>query len=214
MSTAVMTARMGETSPHTRARIAGVVYVPFFATAITGAIIAPGISGPGANSDAAATANNMVAHESLYRLGWVLTLISTGCYVALMVLFYQLFKPVSRTFALLAAVFGLIGSAVTAVGSLFQIAPLVVLKESPDSTVFSAKQLQALGAMFLNLNLEVGYIALFFFGVFQLALGYLIFRSTFLPPLLGVLIALAEASLMLWLIVMGVNSQRWIEQAT
>jgi hypothetical protein len=95
--------------------------------------------------------------------------------------------------------------------------------------------------MFLNLNVQAGYIALVFFGLFQLVIGYLIFRSTFLPRILGALIAfaglgwliflspplanylltylevlgfLAEASLMLWLLVMGVNDQRWKEQAS
>jgi hypothetical protein len=94
--------------------------------------------------------------------------------------------------------------------------------------------------MFLNLNAQVGSIALVFFGLFQLLIGYLIFKSTFLPRILGVLMAiaglgwliflspplanylltylevlgiLAEALLMLWLFVMGVNSQRWDERA-
>jgi hypothetical protein len=228
-------------SPHTRARLTGVVYLLFFATAGLGAVVAPGISGPGATGDAAATANNMLAHESSFRVGWALNLISTGFYVALMALFYQLFRPVSKTVALLAAFFGLVGCAVTAVGSLFQLAPLLVLKGSPYLSVFDPKQLQALALLLLNLSVQVGYIAIFFFGVFQLALGYLIFRSTFLPRVVGALIALAglgwltflspplanqllvplevlgfvaEALLMLWLLVMGVNSQRWNQQAS
>ncbi len=106
-------------------------------------------------------------------------------------------------------------------------------------SVFNATQVQALALLFLNLNVQVGYIALVFFGAFQIALGYLIFKSAFLPRVIGALIALAglgwltflsppqanqlltplevlgivaEASLMLWLLVMGVNSQRWPEQ--
>jgi hypothetical protein len=101
--------------------------------------------------------------------------------------------------------------------------------------------LQALALMFLHLNAQAGNIALVFFGVFQLMIGYLIFRSTFLPRILGALMAfaglgwliflspplanyllpylevlgvLAEGSLMLWLLVMGVNSQRWNERAS
>lgn len=235
-----MTGRLGKASPRTRARLTGVVYLLFFATAVLGAVVAPGISGPGAMGDAAATANNMVAHESSIRLGWALSLISTGCYVALMALFYQLFKPVSSVLGLIAAFFGLVGCALTAFGSLFQLAPLLVVGASPYLSAFNAKQLQGLALLLLNFNIQVGYIALFFFGVFQIVLGYLIFRSAFLPRVLGTLIALAglgwltflwpplanqlltplevlgfvaEASLMLWLLVKGVDSQRWAEQA-
>ena len=80
---------MTQASPRTRARLAGVVYLLFFATAIIGALVAPGISGPGSNADAAATANNIMAHQSLFRLGWALDLISTWFYVALMALLYH-----------------------------------------------------------------------------------------------------------------------------
>jgi MFS family permease len=229
-------------SPRTRARITGVVYLFFFLTAVLGAFFAPEISGlGGVSSDAVATANTILAHEPSFWLGWALGLISTVCYIALIALFYQLFKPVSRTVALLAAFFGLVGCAIKALQSLFQLAPLVVLGGSPYLGVFSVKQLQALALLSLNLNVQAGSIALVFFGVFQLLIGYLIFRSTFLPRMLGALIALAglgwltflapllanylltyieilgilaEVSLMLWLLVMGVNAQHWQEQAS
>ena len=235
-----LTGRLGEASPRTRARLTGVVYLLFFVTAVLGSVIAPGISGPGATGDAATTANNIVTHQTAFRIGWALDLTSTTLYVALMALFYQLFKPVSRTLALLAVFFGLVGCAVTAFGGLFLLAPLVILGGSPYLNVFNSNQLQALALLFLNLNVQLDYIALIFFGTFQIVLGYVIFKSTFLPRIIGALIALAglgwltflspplanelliplevfgfvaEASLMLWLLVMGVNSQRWMEQA-
>jgi Domain of unknown function (DUF4386) len=151
-----------------------------------------------------------------------------------------LFKYVSRSLALLAAFFGLVGCVITAIQSLFQLAPLVVFGHSQYLSVFTVKQLQALAQQLLDLNAQAGYIALVFFGVFQLLIGYLIFRSTFLPRILGALIALgglgwltflspplatslltylmvlgilAEVPLMLWLLVMGVNGERWNEQA-
>jgi hypothetical protein len=241
MSAATTTERRTEVAPKTRARITGVVYLLFFLTAVLGAVVAPQIAGlGGASSDAAAMSSSLVAHEGAVRLGWALGLISTACYVALMALFYQLFRPVSSTFTLLATFFGLVGCAITAVGSLFQIAPLVVLSGSPYLNVFGVEQRQALALLLLNLGSQVGTIALVFFGLFQLALGYLISRSSFLPRVLGVLIAvagvgwltylapplasalrtptevagfIAEAVLMLWLLVFGVNAQRWEEQA-
>jgi Domain of unknown function (DUF4386) len=240
MSTAALSVRLDEASPRTRARLTGLIYFLYFATAVLGAVIAPGISGFGASGDAAATANNILGHQSAFRIGWALDLVSTALYVALMGLFYQLFRPVNKTVALLAAFFGLVGSAVTAFGSLFQLAPILILGGSSYLNVFTTKQLESIALLFLNLNVQVGYIALVFFGVFQLLLGYLIYRSTFLPRILGVLIALAgvgwltflspalanqlltplevigfvaEFSLMLWLLVMGVNSHRWKEVA-
>ena len=235
--------RIAEVSPRSRARITGCVYLLFFLAAILGEFFnrQAGISVIRAVSgDAAAIANNILAHESSFRLGFALGLISTACYVAVIGLFYQLFKPVRRSLALLAAFFGLIGCAITAFGSLFQVAPLVVLGGSSYSGGFDVQQVQALALMFLHLSAQAGDIALVFFGVFQILIGYLIFRSTFLPRILGALIALAglgwltvlspplahhlstylevlgvlgEAPLMLWLLVMGVNAQRWNEQA-
>ncbi len=240
-----VTERNAEASPRLKARITGVVYLLYCLTALSGEFIIrqAGISGiqPGVSVDAAATANNILTHEPSFQLGFALGLISIACYVALTALFYQLFKPVSRSLSLLAAFFSLVGCAIQAFGSLFQLAPLVVLGGSSYLGVFNVKQLQALALMFLNLNAQVGYIYLVFFGLFSLLIGYLIFRSTFLPRILGVLLAfaglgwltflapplatylstyievlgvLAEGSLMLWLLVMGVNAQRWKEQAS
>ena len=234
--------RIATVSPRTRARITGIVYLLFFLTAVLGALVAPGISGPGAVSgNVATTVNTILAHQPSFWLGFALGLISTACYVALTGLFYQLFKPVSRNLALIAAFFSLVGCAITAFASLFQLAPLVILGGSPYLNVFTAKQVQALALLFLNLNVQANSIALVFFGLFMVLIGYLIFRSTFLPRILGALFAfaglgwltflspplanhvstyietlgiLAEASLMLWLLVIGVNSQRWTEQAS
>ena len=206
-------------------------------TAILGAVL---VSSVGVSGDAAATATNILTHESLFRLGVALGLVSTAFYVAVTALFYNLFMPVNRSVALLAAFFSLVGCGITAVGSLFQLVPFVVLGGSQYLSVFNVKQLQALALTFLNLNDQAGYIALVFFGLFDVLIGYLIFRSTFLPRILGVLMAfaglgwltflspplaghlltylevlgfLAEAALMLWLLVVGVNVRRWKEQA-
>ena len=237
MNTPVMMERNAEASPRPRARITGVVYLFYFLTAVLGVFFMGGIVVDG---DAAATATNLLAHESLFRLGLATGLISTAFYVAVTALFYDLFKTVSRSLSLLAAFFSLVGCAILAFASLFQLAPLVVLGGSQYLSVFKVEQLRALALMFLELNTQAGNICVVFFGVYCLLIGYLIFRSTFLPRLLGVLMALAglgwltflspplanhlspynlvlgflaELSLMLWLLVMGVNVQRWQEQA-
>jgi len=238
VTTAGMTERIAEVSPRPRARITGVVYLLYFLTAAFGEFFIRGLVVSG---DASATANNILAHERLFRLSVAVGLIATALYIAVTVLFYGLFKPVNKTVSLLAAFFSLVGCAIQAFGSLFQVAPLVVLEGSPYLSVFKVDQLQAVALMFIELNVQAAYIYLVFFGLFNLLIGYLIFKSTFLPRILGVPMALsglgwlmflspslanyllayievvgiiAEASLMLWLLVKGVKVERWREQAS
>jgi len=230
-----MTDRTVEASPHPRARITGVVYLLYFLTAVSGELF---IRGMIVSGDPAATATNILAHERLFRLSAAVGLMATALYIAVTVLFYGLFKPVNKTVSLLAAFFSLVGCSIQAFGSLFRVAPLVVLEGSPYLGVFKVDQLQAVALMSIKLNVQATYIYLVFFGLFNLLIGYLIFKSTFLPRILGVLMALsglgwlaflspslanylliyievlgiiAEASLMLWLLVKGVNVQRWKE---
>jgi hypothetical protein len=235
---------IAETSPRFRARIPGIIYLLFFLTSVLGEFFMrqAGTSGVGAASgDAAALATNLIAHESSFRLGFALSLISIACYVAVTVVFYQMFKSLSRSISLLAASFSLMGLAIQAFASLFQLAPLVVLSGNLFSTVFTVDQLHALVLMFPKLYAQAYGIGLVFDALFLLLLGYLIFKSAFLPRVLGALIALGglgwltflypplanylflgivvlggfgELSLMLWLLVVGVNEQRWKEQAS
>jgi hypothetical protein len=237
MNTPVTMERIAEASPRPSARITGVVYLLYFLTAILGEFFLRGLVVDG---DAAATANNLLAHQPLFRLGWATGLISTACYIAVTALFYGLFKPVNRSLSLVAAFLSLAGCTILAFSSLFQLAPLVVLGGSQYLSVFTVEQLRALALMFLELSAQAVNICFVFFGFYCLLIGYLIFKSAFLPRILGVLMAfaglgwlaflspplanylltyievigiLAEASLMVWLLVMGVNLQRWKEQA-
>ena len=189
--------------------------------------------------DAAATATNILTHKSLFLLGIATGLVETGFYVALTALFYNLFKPVNRRISLVAAFFGLVGCALQASGSVFELYPLAILQGGPSTALFKAEQLPGLALLFLNLNDQTGNVALVFFGVYCLLIGCLILRSIFLPRFLGALMVLAglgwltflyppladrlfayiavlgiaaEALLMLWLVVRGVNAQRWQEQ--
>jgi Domain of unknown function (DUF4386) len=237
MNTPVLSERIAKASPRPAARITGVVYLLYFLTVVSSALFIRGIIVSG---DPAATTTNILTHERLFRLSGAVGLIATALYIAVTVLFYGLFKPVNRTVSLLAAFFSLVGCAIQAFGSLFQVAPLAVLEGSPYLSVFKADQLQAVALMFIKLNIQATYIYLVFFGLFNLLIGYVIFNST-LPRILGVLMALsglgwltflspslanylltyievlgfiAEASLMLWLLVKGVNVERWKEQAS
>lgn len=231
--------RIAEASPRNLARMAGVF---FLLTILTG-VFAQGFVSERfvVSGDAAATATNILAHRGLFQLGFAVYLIEMACQVAMTALFYDLLKPVSRSVSLLAAFLSLIGIAIKTVSRLFYIAPLLVLGGSQYLSVFSAEQLQALALLFLKVNDQGAAIGLVFFGFYALLKGYLIVRSTFLPRILGVLSVFAGLGLLtflymplgyrlfpfiaalgllgavpqiLWLLVFGVNEQRWTEQAS
>lgn len=186
MNTAVITQPTMEISQSPRGRLTGVVYLLFFLTAILA---------------------QLLTSRNLASAGTAVNLISIGFYLALGLLFYSMFKPVNGSISLLAALFNLGGCIVMTVAIFYP----TLLPISP----------------------------LWFFGPYCLLIGYLVLRSTFLPRILGVSMVLAgigwlaflipvvalhltiyieglgifaEAALMLWLIAMGVNVQRWNQQ--
>jgi hypothetical protein len=233
-----MMERIAETSPRLKARIAGVLYLLAMLTGIfaqgfvSGSLVVDG--------DAAATATNILTHRGLFQLGFAVYLIEMACQIAMTALFYDLLKPTGRSVSLVAAFLGLTGCIIKTFSRVFFIVPLFILGGAHYLSVFSAEQLQALALLFLKVNDRGAAIALVFFGFYALLTGYLIIRSTFLPRVLGGLsiigglgwltflyqplghrlfpyvvafALLGAASLILWLLVFGVNEQRWKEQA-
>ena len=238
MSTAVITARVAETSPRLKARITGVLYL---LTILTG-LFAQGFVSRSlvVDGDAVATATNILAHKGLYQLGFAVFLIEMACQVAMTALFYDLLKPAGRSVSLVAAFLGLAASAIKTFARVFFIVPLFVLGGAHYLNVFSVEQLQALALLFFKVNDRGAGVALVFFGFYALLTGYLIIRSTFLPRILGVVSVvgglgwlsflylplghvafpyvaifalLGAAALIVWMLVFGVNEQRWTEQA-
>jgi Domain of unknown function (DUF4386) len=192
------------------------------------------------SGDAAATAANILTHRSLYQAGFTVYLIEMACQVAATAVFYELLKPAGRNLSFVAAFLGLAGSAIKTLARVFYVAPLFVLGGAPYLSVFNTAQLQALALLFLKLNNQGAGIALVFFGFSALVKGILVVRSTFLPRVLGVLSVLtgvgllsflytplgyrlfpytmpfallASAAWIFWLLVFGVDEQRWREQA-
>lgn len=228
-----------EKSPRFKARLAGVFYLLTALTSVTAETFIPGrlvISG-----NAEATANNILAHQYLFELAFASMLIAVVFSVALTALFYGLFKPVNRGISLTAAFVHLVGLAILALSGLLLLAPLVVLKGGKYLSVFKPEQLRALAYMFLQLNVQAWNAFITFFGFYCAMIGYLIFTSAFMPRIIGVLMmfaglgylsfllpsfagyllpynlapgALGELPLMVWLLVKGVNNQRWKEQET
>ncbi len=187
-----MTDRTVETSPRLWARIAGAFYLitiimgVFAEVFVRGALVV--------RDDSAATATNILTHESLYRFGLAADLIMLVCYIAVTLLFYDLFKPAGRRLSLLAAFFSLVGIAILAVNSLNHVAPLVFLGGANYLSAFGTTQLQALALMSLKMHARGYTISGVFFGIYMILLGYLIFRSGFLPRILGVLMAVGGLS--------------------
>ena len=212
-------------------RAIGVVWVFYFLTGILGVLLTRGIVVP---TDAASTANNIIAHASLYRAGFAVDLVANLIYIALTALLFGLFRPVNPRLALLAAFFSLVGCTVQIVGELLRLAPSVVLANPQLANVFGAQQLQAAALLSVTLYRNVFYIAFVLFACFELVTGLLILRSTFLPRWLGwwwiaggiggltflwsplatsiwpLLIAAGAGEFVLpvWLLVKGVDTQR------
>jgi hypothetical protein len=233
-----MMERIAETSPRLNARMTGAFYL---LTIVTGIFAQGFVSGTlVVDGDAAATATNILAHKSLFQLGFAVYMIEMSCQIAITALFYDLLKPAGRSVSLIAAFLGLAGCIIKTFSRVFFIAPLFVLGGAHYLSVFSQDQLRALALLFLKVNDRGAGIALVFFGFYALLTGYLIIRSTFLPRILGVFSMLGglgwlsflylplgyrlfpyvaafgllgAAALILWLLVFGVNEQRWKEQA-
>ncbi|TMC31224.1 MAG: DUF4386 domain-containing protein [Chloroflexi bacterium] len=189
------------------------------------------------HGDAAATARNILANEGLFRVGFAASVLGVAFHIAWALLFYYLFRPVNRTLASLATFIILVGCAMQALTAFFYLTPLLVLQAGHSLSGLNTPQL---ALALINLNGLAFEIDLIFFGFWCVLAGYLILRSTFMPRILGVLLmldgigwalylwpplatflfpaiavasGLAEAPLQLWLIVFGVNPQRWREQA-
>jgi uncharacterized protein DUF4386 len=223
-----MMERIVEGSRLPSGRIIGWVYLLYFLTATAGGFLINRV----VTADHAATITNLMAHEPTYRAGFAFGLVGNVVYVALTVLFYRLLKPVNRTLSLLMASASLIGCTTQIVAGLLQLAPLVILRDRQLLAAFPIGQLQAAALVSLRIYSQAFHISFVLFAVFDFTLGYLIFRSTFLPRFIGVLMMVAgafaaiflypplavslqsfvipvaglpEAVLMLWLIVKGVN---------
>jgi hypothetical protein len=234
-----ITRAMTEMSPRTKARLAGAFYL---ATILTGIFAQGFISArlivPG---DATATANNILSHDGLFRLGFAVYMIEMVCQIIMTVLIYDLLKPVDRSISLLAAVVGLVGCGIKTFSRLFYFAPLLVLGGTHYLAVFSSEQLNAVALLFLRVNDIGAGIALVFFGFYAILKGYLVIRSTFLPRVLGWLAVLGGIGWLAflsppfgervfsiiaivglvgslanigWWLVVGVNEERWREQAS
>ena len=225
---------IADMSPVTKARLTGFLLL----VTTTLGIIADGIISRRLVvwGDPATTAANILGHAPLYQLGFALYLVEMACQITMTALFYDLLKPVSKSISFLALLLGFGGCLVKLISRLFFYSPLLVLGGSSYLSVFNAKQQQALALLLLEVNDHGAAIAMVFFGIYAVIKGYLVFRSSFLPPALGVLSILGGAAWLAflfqplgyrlfpyialvslvavvaniaWLMVFGVNEAKW-----
>ena len=230
---------MLKSSPQVYARVGGFAYLIIIVAGAFGEMYVRSriiVSG-----DATTTASNILSDSLLWRIGIAGDLLMHVCDVIVMMCLYVLLKPVNKNLALLAVLFNLIQTSVLVANKLNLLVPLFLLSNADYLKAFDPHQLQSLSYLFLKAH-GLGFgVGLIFFGFECLILGYLIFRSGFLPKVIGVLIQIAglcylmnsfamiiapkfsnfsllipafigEFSFCLWLIIKGVNIQKWREK--
>ncbi len=223
------------------ARIAGVltlmivVFAPFSMVYIPSTLIMPG--------DAAATTNHIMASEGLFRLGIASDSVVFLIEIVLTVLLYVLLKPISKTLSLVAAFSRLAMTIIQGINLLNYFFVLLLLSGATYLTAFASDQLHALVLLFLNAHEYVVLIWGLFFGLHLFVSGYLVYKSGYIPKILGVLLIIVslcyltqsfgnillpqykgifasvgtlssiEIAFPLWLLIKGVNVEQWKKRA-
>lgn len=172
----------------TTARTAGLLYLLVAVTGGFSMLYVPSLIVPG---DAAATASNIVAHESLFRLGIVSGLLCQVVFVFLVLALYRLFRGVNDTYASAMVALVLAAVPVAFLNMLNQLAALHVVSGADYLGVFATDQLNALAMLFLDLHSQGLLIVEIFWGLWLLPLGLLVIKSRFIPGFLGVLLIVA-----------------------
>lgn len=230
-----MTGNEKGNSPQKTARVAAIVFLIIFFQGMSAELfIRPDIIVAG---DAAATVNNIVASESLFRLSLVSDLIRQMFMLFLVLVLYKLLRPVNKSVTLLMIIFALISIPIMMLNELNHFAALLLATDADYRTAFGVDQLNSLVMLFLDLR----HYGTFIPGVFSLwlfLLGYLVFKSGFLPRILGILLMIGgvcysaqsvlfflypnfdtmllglfafigEFIFYLWLLIKGVNVEQW-----
>lgn len=236
---ATTTAHTPTTSPQRLARIAGWLYLSMVPLGIFGILYVPLnfiVSG-----DAAATAQQILANETTFRLTIISSLVVQLVNLVLVLMLYTLLKPATRNWAALMVVFFLVSIPISMLNDLNHFAVLALLHGSDFLGTFTLEQQQSLAYFFLELHEKGVQISGIFWGLWLFPMGYAIFKSRYLPRVLGILLMIGcfgylvdsaiaflwpnlgitvaqftfvgEILLPLWLVTKGVNVERWRERA-
>ena len=166
------------------ARIAGAVYLSMVLTAPFSLIYVP--SKLIVRDNAAATAENVLAHETMFRLSILGDLVGQVIFICLAIALYRLLSGVNKIWAALMVAFVLVSAAVGFVNTLNDIAALILFRGADFLAVFDKPQRDALGMLFIRLHTQGIFIDEMFWGLWLFPFGLLVFRSGFLPRFIGV----------------------------
>ena len=221
---------MNTSNPQKTARIAGLLYLLLMPLGILGILYVPeALFVPG---DHTATANNIIANEPLFRLSIVSALLVQIINIFVVLFLYKLLKPVNKNIAQLMGIFILLGAPIAMLNEVNKGAVLIILN-TPDPS-------HSLMALFLDMHKFGVQIAGLFWGLWLFPMGYLVYKSTYIPKIIGILLMIGcfgylfdsliffllpnsgttitqftfigELILPLWLLIKGVNVSQW--QAT
>lgn len=163
--------------------MAGFYYFMYFVTSIVANMFGRFIF-----VDASVTVTNIMDHEAQFRIGFVISLFSVVFFLLAAWYLYVLLKPINPNLASLFLLLNLGGFTVWCFSLLNLFAGLLILSEADYSKVFQPDQLQAQAMLFINLRKSGAAIAQIPYGVWLFPLGYLVFKSGFLPKILGILL--------------------------
>jgi hypothetical protein len=175
--------KIADLSPRKIAKLAGFLYFMYFITSLIANFF-----GNFVFVDAPATLNTIIAHESSFRVGFVISLFSVVFLLLAAWALYVLLKPVNKNLALLFLLLNLGGFVIWCLSVLNLYGSLMLLSGADYLKVFQPDQLQAQAMLFINLYKNGSVIAQIPYGVWLFPLGYLVFKSHFLPKILGILL--------------------------
>jgi hypothetical protein len=178
------------------ARIAGFLYLAYFLAFF---IADNGVHYTGVGpTDGEALFQNLVASEAQFRIGFMSFLLAALLFLLSAWALYVLLRPVNQDLALLFLLLNLTGVAVKLASLLCEFAALLLLSGAGSLEGFQADQLQAMAILLLNIYRSGFMIAQLFFGAWLFPLGYLVYKSGFLPRILGVLLIIDGVGILIW----------------
>jgi hypothetical protein len=180
------------------ARLAGGLYLAYIVICILTDVF--GHSHFIVDGDAATTTTNIMAHGWQFRAGFVGDLIAAVLFFLAAWTLYVLLKPVNKNLALLFLLLNLGGVVLQCMNDLNLLAALLLSSGADYLNVFQPSQLHALAMAFLDFYKQGFWICQIFFGAWLFPLGYLIFKSGFLPRILGIIFMMHCVG---WLITFG-----------
>lgn len=166
------------------ARIAGAIYLSMIITGPFSLIYVP--SKLIVRGNAAATADNILAHETMFRLSILADLVGQVIFICLAIALYRLLSGINKIWAALMVALVLVSAAVGFVNTLNDIAALILFRGADFLAVFDKPQRDALGMLFIRLHSQGILIDEMFWGLWLFPFGLLVYRSGFLPRFIGV----------------------------